>query len=163
LSNFRKRRAKTYRRSQLEDKVEADLKARGIAYEYETVELAYVKLLCPHCDTVVSKGTYTPDFIVPRKKGMRRLILESKGFFEASDREKHKKVRDYNPNEDIRFLFQRDQKISKSSKTMYSDWCIKHGFHFAFGPSVPQEWIDNDLPPIKKEKERGTRTRKIRC
>jgi hypothetical protein len=130
-------------RSGLEVRVRKDLDARGIEYGYETVTLAYVKLSCPHCKEAADMGQYTPDFIIPRKKG-KRLIIESKGYFDASDRSKMVKVKAANPDEDIRLLFQRDQKITKTSKTTYTSWAAKKGFICAIGDKVPEAWLKGE-------------------
>jgi len=79
---------------------------------------------------------YTPDFILENG-----IIIEAKGRFTAFDRAKHLLLRDQYPDEDIRFIFQYDNKISRTSKTRYSDWCEKHGFKYAIR-EVPDEWVN---------------------
>ena len=125
-------------RSGLEARVREDLDNRGIAYEYETLKLPYIKQVCPHCNEVLKKGNYLPDFIIGT------LIVEAKGRFTSEDRKKHLAVKEMNPDRDIRILFQRDQKISKNSKTYYSNWCIKYNIPYAIGESVPEEWISGE-------------------
>ena len=127
-------------RSGFEDKVAKDLTERNIPYEFETVRLQYTKLSCPHCGGIADTGTYTPDFIFQRASRVR-LILECKGYFDSTDRNKLQRVKRDNPKEDIRLLFQRDQPIRKGSKTLYSGWAIKNGFPWATGTSVPDEWL----------------------
>lgn len=123
-------------RSGLEARVREDLDARGIKYEYETLELPYVKKYCPHCGEIIQKGTYIPDFIIGK------LIVEVKGRFTAQDRKKHVSVHELHPDKDIRILFQRDQKLGKGSRTTYSEWCDKKGIIYAFGETIPESWIE---------------------
>lgn len=147
-------------RSDFEGKIAADLTARGITFTYESDTLSYVKILCPHCNEVVDKGTYTPDFFIPRASGLL-LIVEAKGYFDAAERRKIMQVKKSNPNADIRMLFYRDQKISKQSATTYTAWCKKNKLPCAVGTAVPQAWIDEPaltvgvpIKSIPKEKKR---------
>ena len=50
-------------------------------------------------------------------------------------------TKEANPNLDIRMLFMRDQWCTKKKRKRYSDWCNDHGIKFAFGTSVPLNWI----------------------
>ena len=127
-------------RSGLEARVKQDLEDRGIEYGYETIRLKYIKQSCKNCGCAVQKGTYVPDFIFERDDG-RTLIVECKGYFDSSARSKMERVFRDNPTEDLRFLFQRDNPIRKGSSTKYSDWCIRHGYKFAIGESIPDEWF----------------------
>lgn len=126
-------------RSGLEEKVRADLESRKIPYEYESIKLKYNKEICSNCGHTTKRGTYTPDFIILRPNRIR-LVVETKGRFTGTDREKHKRVKRDNPEEDIRFVFQRNQPIRKGSSTTYTDWCDKHGFQWAI-EKVPEEWV----------------------
>lgn len=121
---YRKRIDKSVR-SNFEAKIKKTLKEQGVSFSYESKKIKYDMT-----------HTYTPDFIL--KNG---IIIEAKGLFQASDRTKHLAVKKQHPELDIRFLFQRDQKLSKKSKTKYSDWCKKHGFKYAIGIEIPKEWI----------------------
>ena len=58
-----------------------------------------------------------PDFFLPNG-----VIIEAKGFFKPSDRRKMLAVKEAHPELDIRFVFMRDNTLSKSSKTTYSMW-----------------------------------------
>ena len=51
-------------------------------------------------------------------------------------------VIEQNPKLDIRMLFERDHKISKRSKTRYTEWCEKRGIVCAVGREIPKEWIN---------------------
>jgi len=114
-------------RSGLEEKVAEQLEKASIRYHYETYKIEY---------QVVESRKYTPDFLLPNG-----IIVETKGRFVASDRKKHLLVKKQHPFLDIRFVFSNSsQKISKTSKTSYADWCNKHGFIFA-DKLIPEEWL----------------------
>lgn len=90
-----------------------------------------------------SMHTYTPDFPLPNG-----IIVESKGLFETTDRQKHLLIKKQYPHLDIRFVFSNpNQKINKGSKTSYADWCVKNGYKYA-KKLIPVEWL--------KEKKRDT-------
>jgi sugar lactone lactonase YvrE len=115
-------------RSGLEVKVAEQLKGSGVAVEYETTKIKYVVPESVH--------TYTPDFVLPNG-----IIVETKGRFVVADRKKHLLIQKQHPDKDIRFVFTNsNNKISKSSKTSYADWCRKNGFIFA-DKKVPDEWL----------------------
>ena len=128
-------------RSGFEDTIKADLIKKGVDFGYETIKLQYTKSCCPNCGTLFKRGTYTPDFIIQRPNGIP-LVVESKGRFTASDRTKMLKVRECNKGQDIRFVFQRDNRIRKGSDTFYSGWCRQHGFLFFVGNFIPEGWIN---------------------
>lgn len=111
-------------KSDFERKIAKDLGSKTQEYLYEKERFNY---------SLYKK--YTPDFFLPNG-----VIIESKGKFTREDRAKHLAVRDQNPELDIRFVFMRDNKLSKNHKMKYSDWCNKHGFQYHIG-TVPEEWI----------------------
>jgi hypothetical protein len=116
-------------RSGLEDKVAAQLRTVGIDPQYEQHKIEYLK--------PARKAKYTPDFLLPNG-----IFIETKGRFKTDDRQKHLLIKDQHPNLDIRFVFSNSRsRISKTSKTTYADWCLKHGFLFA-DKAIPKEWID---------------------
>lgn len=143
------RKKKVYRRSGFEDRIETNLKERGIQYEYESIKLHYTKETCPHCNKVVKRGTYTPDFIIQRSSGIR-LVVEGKGRFTSVERTKYSRVKRDNPNEDIRLLFQGNNPIRKGSDTRYIDWALKNGFPCAVGIEIPDDWINEDAAQTKR-------------
>ena len=51
-------------------------------------------------------------------------------------------VKKQHPELDIRFIFQRNNTLTKRSKTTYGDWCDKHGFLWCIYPHLPPEWFD---------------------
>jgi hypothetical protein len=127
---------------------------------YEPCKIPYRRVL---------KGNYTPDFVIAKRgplKGKRvkkpltveelqdKLIIEAKGYFKKPDRDKMLAVKESHPDLDIRMLFQKDSYVYPNGRgkprrkpgckdMKYSDWCIKHGFPFAFGTEIPKEWLDD--------------------
>jgi len=128
MRRWTKKRSKSLRskfRSKFEERLAGGLTRRGIAYSYES---------CRHEYTVVRR--YTPDFIFDNG-----VMVEAKGYFTSADRSKHLRVRECNPSLDIRFCFQNaDNKLNKTSKTSYADWCEKHGFLWC-ERVIPDEWV----------------------
>ena len=119
-------------RSGLEEQVAQQLQSMGIPVEYESVKLYYTR--------PAREAKYTPDFVLPNG-----IIIETKGKFEVSDRQKHLILKSQYPNLDVRFVFSNSRaKISKNSKTSYADWCNKHGFLYS-DRFIPREWIEE--PP----------------
>ena len=130
-----KRRGKGYKppppyRSWLEADVAENLKKRKITFDYETMKIAFVE--------PAKVRTYIPDLIF----GDEDLIVEVKGRWTAQDRRKMGYVIEQNPDLDIRILFDKDNTLSKNSRTRYSDWCRKRNIKCAIGKEVPQEWLD---------------------
>lgn len=129
-------------RSKYEKKIAAGLKLSNIDFEYETIRIKYhlkKKGKCNDClgESISLSRTYTPDFIFNNGA----LIVEAKGLFTSSDRTKMKQVVKEHPGLDIRMLFMRNQWCTKSKKATYADFCKKHGIKFAFGISMPEEWL----------------------
>lgn len=112
-------------RSGLEERLGKHLDKHAIPYLYEVEKFAYV-----------TESKYTPDFFLPNG-----VIIEAKGFFKPSDRRKMLAVKKAHPHLDIRFVFQRNNTLSKQSKTTYGDWCDKHGFLYCIFPNIPNEWL----------------------
>jgi hypothetical protein len=106
--------------------VASALTRAGVHHSYESMKLNYTK-----------ECKYTPDFVLDNG-----IILEVKGYWIASDRTKHLRVREAHPDLDIRFVFQRaTNTLNKTSKTTYADWCDKHGFLWCQG-DIPKEWMN---------------------
>ena len=135
-------------RSKFENKFAENLEKRGIRFEYESETFEYwIKLPrarcleCCGCEIVTSRE-YTPDFYLPGWN----IYLETKGKWTADDRKKHKAMKEQYPELDIRLLFMSDNKISRNSKTRYSDWCEKNGIKYMVigrGAKVPsEEWLN---------------------
>lgn len=123
-------------RSGLEDTVAAQLAAAGVPVKYEEVAFKYVKPLRP--------SKYTPDFILPNG-----IVIETKGYFETSDRQKHKWLKEQYPKLDLRFVFSRaSTKLSKTSKTTYAMWATRYGFLCA-DKLIPIAWINEPYCPVR--------------
>lgn len=118
-------------KSGYEKKVAAYLNQQKVPFEYETLRVPFV--------VPAKKRTYNPDFMLPNG-----IIVEAKGNLDRLAREKMALVIEQNPHLDIRLLFMRDNKITKASKTRYSDWCTKRGITYAISEDghIPQEWLD---------------------
>ena len=114
--------------SGLEDKIAAELSARGIVFEYETVTLHYLR---PE-----TWRRYTPDFLLPNG-----IIVETKGRFVTDDRQKMKWIKDQYSDLDIRFVFSNSKTlITKRSHTTYGMWAERNGFAYA-DKSIPHKWL----------------------
>ena len=115
-------------RSKFEVKVAADLGKRKVDFQYEKVSFDYVPKI----------RNYTPDFYLPESK----IYIETKGRLTTNDRVKHLLIKDQYPDLDIRFVFvNANNKISRTSKTTYADWCDRHKFLWAES-LVPREWLN---------------------
>lgn len=117
-------------RSGFEKKVRASLDSHKAKYTYESETIQY--------EMPASKHRYTPDFTLGNG-----IVVEAKGKFDAAARKKMALVIEQNPDRDIRMLFMRDNPITKTSKTRYSDWCEKRNvkYHVSLLGEVPEEWI----------------------
>lgn len=138
-SRWKKKHGKLTLRSGLEKRTAEYLETNKIPFEYETMTIEY---------TVPSKvHKYKPDFIL--ESG---IIVEAKGRFDAATRQKMAHVIEQNPDLDIRLLFQRDNTISKSSKTTYTAWCEKRGIkcHVSASGELPDDWLK---PPKRRKKK----------
>jgi hypothetical protein len=116
-------------RSGFEHKVSDQLKEQKIKFGYEDTTIEYI---IPE-----RKSKYTVDFTLPNG-----ILVETKGRWTSADRKKHLLVKNQHPTLDIRLVFQSAKsKISKASKTTYSDFCDKHDIKWA-EKTIPQEWLD---------------------
>jgi len=107
-------------RSGLEKKVAASLKKNKIKASYEK---DYLKYVVPE-----RNATYNPDFTLSNG-----IYIEVKGKLDATTRRKMKLVREHNPDADIRFIFDLNNKLRKGGKMRYARWCELNGFpHYCF-------------------------------
>lgn len=116
-------------RSRLEERIADQLDGAGVKYGYENQKLKY---------TVPARAaTYTPDF------DLGPFLIEAKGYFRsASDRQKLVLVKRDNPDAEIRLVFQKaNNPIYKGSPTTYAKWAEDHGFMWADGGVIPDEWL----------------------
>ena len=124
-------------RSRLERDVADDLTLRGVGYGYEPCRVRYV-----------SARSYIPDFILPNN-----IYIEVKGWFRASDRAKHLRIKEQHPELDIRFVFGRaGQKLSRQSSTTYSQWCERYGFQWS-EKVIPQGWLNEESKTIREQQQ----------
>jgi hypothetical protein len=138
----RKKKAKHQYRSKFEERLGDGLDKAGVSFGYETeTYLITVKVPGSHCAKCGSKEverdtTYTPDFFFPR------YVVESKGRFTARDRKRVLALVSQGDwtQHTFAMLFMRDNTLSKSSKTRYSDWCKEHCIPYAIG-AFPKEWL----------------------
>jgi hypothetical protein len=96
--------------------------------EYEPQNLPYVVT-----------HQYRPDFRI-----RENTYIEAKGRFLSADRAKHLYIKEQHPEVKIYFLFgNAENKLTKSSKTSYADWCNKHGFEYAdfYREGIPKKWF----------------------
>lgn len=116
-------------KSGLEENISIQIESKGIKVEYETEKVAYT--------IPASQHTYNPDFKLPNG-----IFVETKGRFVAADRKKHLLVKAQNPTLDIRFVFSNSKnKITKTSKTTYGDWCDKNGYTYS-DKIIPDSWFE---------------------
>lgn len=125
-------------RSGFEHKVAKCLEGNKVEYTYEKEKIQYI--------IPASKHNYLPDFRLTNG-----IFIEAKGKWDAASRKKMVLAIEQNPDKDIRLLFMRDNKITKTSKTKYSDFCEKRGIKYHVSPigEVPAAWL---LPSNKKRK-----------
>lgn len=105
-------------RSGLETAFQTLVTSKGYEVEYETDSIPFV--------TAPQKRRYIPDW-----KLRDKVYVETKGRFTAADRKKMLYVTEQHPDIKIYMLFQRNNTISKTSRTTYGDWCDKHGIEWA--------------------------------
>ena len=116
-------------KSGLEENISQQISDKGLEVKYESETLTYT--------IPASLHTYHPDFKLPNG-----IIVETKGRFVIADRKKHLLIKQQHPELDIRFVFSNSRnKINKSSKTTYADWCVKNGFKYA-DKVIPEEWFN---------------------
>jgi hypothetical protein len=121
-------------RSGLEEVTSTHLEAEGFPDCWEVTKVRYV--------VPARNATYTPDFTpVPDYP----LHIETKGVFDAADRQKMILVKDQNPGLDIRFVFSNANAPiytgpGKRSPTTNAMWAAKHGFNYAHR-KIPPEWF----------------------
>jgi len=119
-------------RSLFERRVAEYLDKSKVKFKYEPFELGYYipkNGLCNSCgDTdILVYRKYVADFIVSDN-----IIIEAKGRFTSADRSKMRMVAHWNPEYDVRMMFQRDNFITKRHKKRYSTWCKDHNIPCAF-------------------------------
>ena len=94
---------------------------RNVEYESET--LHYL-------------SSYYPDFTITRD-GVR-FFVETKGYFRPKDRSKMRLVKEFNPEIDLRIIFQKDNYYTPTMN--YSKWAEKNGIQYAIGNDFKRLW-----------------------
>jgi Phage endonuclease I len=115
-------------RSGLETRFQAACEAKGWKLAYEQDKIKYV--------IPASNHTYTPDFTVTKN-----VYIETKGLWTGADRKKAALIKEQHPDITILYVLQRNQGITKKSKTTYLDWAAKNGLD-ACTFSDTQHWQD---------------------
>jgi len=114
-------------KSGLEEQIADQIEAAGLDVVYERSRVYYMY--------PARRAEYRPDFMLPNN-----IIIETKGIFDAADRQKHLLIKRQCPELDIRFVFQRDNWLYKGSPTRYSQWAEKFGFKYSVG-KIPESWF----------------------
>jgi len=133
-------------RSKFETLVAASLKRHRVAFEYEPFNVKYSsRVASTYCQSCGSKDTrknrnYRPDFVLGNG-----IYLEAKGKLTSAERSKIIAIletSDVINLDNYRLLFMRDNTLSKTSTTRYSEWATKHGiiFHVSSTGEVPKNW-----------------------
>lgn len=139
-------------RSKLEQDVAASLTMSGLNFQYEQWKVVYWSSfhggMCLNCNSIeVGKDReYTPDFYIP----VYDVWVESKGKFTPEGRKKILSVLEDDRNditkENFLLLFQRNNKLDKSAKSTYLEWCEKHNIRaIVFDKARPTDWIKEML------------------
>ena len=130
-------------RSGFEDKHIEALKKEKTKFWYEASKVPYIV-----------EANYIPDIILDpnnKLKGSKKrsltlkdlegmVLVELKGRFTSQDRRKMKAVKKANPKLDIRFVFQRDNFLTKAKKGTYTSWAKQNGFDYHVGYTIPDKW-----------------------
>ena len=109
-----KRHLQSAYRSGLEQRFQTACEANGWNFPYEANKIKYV--------IPASNHTYTPDFTVTNN-----VYIETKGLWTGADRKKAVLIKEQHPEITILYVLQRNQGLSKKSKTTYLDWAAKNG------------------------------------
>lgn len=114
-------------RSMGEVRFAADLDKRKIKYVYEPETWEYQHKV----------QHYTPDFWLPEYE----FFVEYKGKLTDQIRSKMLRVKDCNPDKDIRMVFERAaNRIRKGSPTTYDKWAAQKGFPWS-EHYIDDEWL----------------------
>lgn len=129
-------------KSKFEARLSEQMKKAKVRHEYETVEIEYdldvYRGFCNDCgsDDVLTRRVYVVDFFLPD----HGFYIEAKGLFTPKDRAKMKQVKKDHPDLDIRIVLLQNKKLTKRSKTRYTDWCENNNFQYAVG-EIPNDWF----------------------
>jgi hypothetical protein len=128
-------------RSNLEKRIAQQLEEANVSYKYEATSYEYwikqYKCECLECggSEVRKWHWYTPDFFLSNG-----VVIETKGRMTPKDRKIVLAMKEQWPNVDLRVVFGTDNKMHKSSKNRYSDWCHQYKIPYAIR-EIPKEWL----------------------
>lgn len=134
-------------RSGYELTVLTDLERRGIPYEYEPDSLAiWLPVRGTKCGScgVLGKSDKTAVYTVDVRLSNGRYI-ELKGKLAVADRTRLKSlIREWGDKfpRPLSLMFMRDNFITKTHKTRYSEWARSLGFDVYVGNRIPEEWLE---------------------
>ncbi|WP_281406790.1 hypothetical protein [Phyllobacterium endophyticum] len=129
-------------RSGLETANARVLNSAGVSFEYEKHRLFYI--------VPARVASYKPDFVLANG-----IILETKGLFDAEDRQHHILLKQQHPELVVRFVFSRSattltavfkkdpttgSKTRRENPITYAKWCETHGFEYA-DKVPPMAWL----------------------
>lgn len=127
-------------KSNFEKRVGKGLSSKKMEFTYEKESFEYTDKLrknrtsCADCGStnVVSTRSYTPDFFLDNG-----TIIEAKGKWTADGRRIAKNF------PEVKLLFMRDNRLSKHSRTHYTDWCAQNDIdcHISYKGEVPARWL----------------------
>jgi hypothetical protein len=127
--------------SLFEVKVIEDLIRRKVSYVHHPDPIPYHRPVlggfCLVCDSnEVRKGAlYQPDlFLVESGR-----YVELKGGTMTQE-SRGRLVHLMQSGQELSFLFARDNRLSRGSRTKYSQWAARHKAPWAIGDSIPEEW-----------------------
>jgi len=112
-------------KSGFERSIDADLRARKVAFTYEELEFPYVL-----------NGTYHPDFFL-KKTG---IVVEAKGVLDRDSKRKMIAIRKQYPDLDIRILFMNASTKVPGTKQTHGQWADRNGYKWAEG-KIPEDWV----------------------
>lgn len=122
-----KGRTASGKRSPLEDLHKAQFEKAGVKVAFEPFGITYI----------VPPKKYKPDWLVLHNG----ILIESKGWFQSSDRSKLKLIKQQYPALDLRIVFAKPHtKIGKKSETTYAMWADRMGIPWA-EKNIPKSWL----------------------
>lgn len=83
---------------------------------------------------------YEPDFLIIFPDG-RKIYLETKGWLDSADRTKMLRVKELNPDLDIRFIFQKKQNLKINNNQTNVQWAMANDFPVSVGGLLQKEWF----------------------
>jgi hypothetical protein len=118
-------------RSKFEAAVAADLRNRGVKFEYEGERIFYA-----------IPATYVTDFTIPATESItgEPIYVETKGYLDPPSKRKLIAVRNDNPGMDLRLLLQKGKRKRSGKLTKEAEWCNRNNFKWAEG-RVPDAWL----------------------